>query len=292
MKVPRISASRRMSIKRLMYNLRRSPTTIVGLIIVIIYIIMALFGTYIAPYPEDAETIHIERKFQPPSWEHPFGTDAVGRDILSRVILATKISLSIALGVVALAILIGFPLGLLAGYVGGAFSSLVMRLTDIFLSIPSVVLALAIAAMVEPTLENAMLALVVGWWPWYSRLGYGLVMTYKNEDYVLAAKSYGAGTFHIVFREILPNTLPVLAVKASLDIGYAILAEALLGFLGFGIKPPTPEWGTMLSEARIYLPDIWWYATFPGLAIFFAVMGFNLLGDGLRDILGIEEEVR
>jgi peptide/nickel transport system permease protein len=253
---------------------------------------MAALGEYIAPHPEDAYTIHLEKKFQPPSWEHPFGTDAVGRDILSRVILATRISLGIALGVVALAILVGFPLGLVAGYVGGLPSSIVMRLTDIFLSIPSVVLALAIAAMLEPTLENAMLALVVGWWPWYSRLGYSMAVTLKNEDYVMAARSYGAGVGHIVFKEMLPNTLPVLAVKASLDVGYAILAEALLGFLGFGIKPPTPEWGTMLSEARIYLPDIWWYATFPGLAIFFAVMGFNLLGDGLRDLLGIEEEVR
>ncbi|MCE4613165.1 MAG: ABC transporter permease [Desulfurococcales archaeon] len=289
---PHRASERRLRLKRLLYNLRRSPTTIAGLAIVLAFASMAAFGEYIAPYPEDAYTIHIEEKFQPPSWEHPFGTDAVGRDILSRVILATRISLGIALGVVALAILVGFPLGLVAGYLGGAFSSVVMRLTDIFLSIPSVVLALAIAAMLEPTLENAMLALVVGWWPWYSRLGYSMAVTLKNEDYVLAAKSYGAGVYHIVFREIMPNTLPVLAVKASLDVGYAILAEALLGFLGFGIKPPTPEWGTMLSEARIYLPDIWWYATFPGLAIFFAVMGFNLLGDGLRDLLGVEEEVR
>ncbi|MEB3860107.1 MAG: ABC transporter permease [Desulfurococcales archaeon] len=279
-------------VRRLLYNLRRSPTTIAGLVIVAVFVVMAVFGEYIAPHPEDAYTIHLEKKFQPPSLEHPFGTDAVGRDIFSRVILATRISLGIALGVVALAILVGFPLGLIAGYVGGLPSSIVMRLTDIFLSIPSVVLALAIAAMLEPTLENAMLALVVGWWPWYSRLGYSMAVTLKSEDYVMAARSYGAGTRHIVFREIMPNTLPVLAVKASLDVGYAILAEALLGFLGFGIKPPTPEWGTMLSEARIYLPDIWWYATFPGLAIFFAVMGFNLLGDGLRDLLGIEEEVR
>ncbi|OYT56567.1 MAG: D-ala-D-ala transporter subunit [Desulfurococcales archaeon ex4484_217_2] len=272
-----------------LYKIRHSPTTMVGIAIVMIFVILALFGEYIAPYPEDAYTIHIERKFIPPSPEHPFGTDAVGRDILSRVILATRVSLSIGVGVVILAVLIGFPLGLLVGYIGGPLEALVMRLTDIFLSIPSVVLAMAIAAMVEPTLQNAMFALVIGWWPWYTRLGFGLASTLKNEDYVLAAKSFGAGWKHIVFREILPNAIPILAVKASLDIGYAILAEALLGFIGFGVRPPTPEWGTMLSEARIYLPDIWWYATFPGLAIFLAVMGFNLLGDGLRDILDVRE---
>ena len=276
-------------VKVALYKVRRSPTTIAGIAIVFMFFILAVFGEYIAPYPEDVYTIHIERKFIPPCWEHPFGTDAVGRDILSRVILATRISLGIGIGVVLLSILIGFPLGLLAGYVGGAVEAIVMRLTDVFLSIPSVVLAMAIAAMVQPTLENAMFALVVGWWPWYARLGFGLASTLKNEDYVIAARSFGANWVHIIFREMMPNALPILAVKASLDIGYAILAEALLGFIGFGVRPPTPEWGTMLSEARIYLPDIWWYATFPGLAIFLAVMGFNLLGDGLRDILDVRE---
>lgn len=270
-------------------KVRRSPTTIAGIAIILFFIFLMFFGDYVAPYPEDVYTIHVEKKFIPPCWEHPFGTDAMGRDILSRVIAATKISLSIGMGVVALAILIGFPLGLLVGYVGGPLEALVMRLTDIFLSVPSVVLAMAIAAMVQPTLENAMLALVIGWWPWYARLGFGLASTIKNEDYVIAAKSFGANWRHIVLREILPNTLPILAVKASLDIGYAILAEALLGFIGFGIRPPTPEWGSMLSEARIYLPDVWWPATFPGLAIFLAVMGFNLLGDGLRDLLDVRE---
>ncbi len=278
-------------LKLALYKIRHSPTTIAGIAIITVFAILAFFGEYIAPYPEDAYTIHMERKFLPPSWEHPFGTDAVGRDILSRVILATRISLGIGLGVVALAILIGFPLGLIAGYIGGALEAIVMRLTDIFLSIPSVVLAMAIAAMVQPTLQNAMFALVIGWWPWYTRLGFGLASTLKNEDYVLAAKSFGAGWRHIVFKEIMPNSIPILAVKASLDVGYAVLAEALLGFIGFGVRPPTPEWGTMLSEARIYLPDIWWYATFPGLAIFLAVMGFNLLGDGLRDILDVRENV-
>jgi len=276
-------------LKLALYKIKHSPTTMAGIAIVAIFVILALFGEYIAPYPEDAYSIHIERKFLPPSLDHLFGTDAVGRDIFSRVILATRVSLGIGVGVVILSVLIGFPLGLLVGYVGGIWEAIVMRLTDIFLSIPSVVLAMAIAAMVQPTLENAMFALVIGWWPWYARLGFGLASTLKNEDYVLAAKSFGAGWEHIVFREILPNAIPILAVKASLDVGYAILAEALLGFIGFGVRPPTPEWGTMLSEARIYLPDIWWYATFPGLAIFLAVMGFNLLGDGLRDILDVRE---
>lgn len=280
---------RRYRLRIALRKLRRSPTAVAGIAIVGFFVFLALFGEYVAPYPEDAYAVHFERKFTPPCWEHPFGTDAAGRDILSRVILATRISLGIGVGVVALSILIGFPLGMLVGYVGGVLKAVVMRLTDIFLSIPSVVLAMAVAAMVQPTLENAMFALVIGWWPWYARLGFGLASTLKNEDYVLAARSFGAGWGHIVFREMLPNALPILAVKASLGVGYAISAEALLGFIGFGIRPPTPEWGSMLSEARIYLPDVWWYATFPGLAIFLAVMGFNLLGDGLRDVLDVRE---
>ncbi len=273
----------------MMYKVKRNPVTIAGICIVMFLAVLALFGEYIAPYPQDVEAIHPEKKFTPPCREHPFGTDEIGRDILSRVILATRISLGIALGVVLLSVLIGFPLGLLAGYVGGWVEAVVMRTADIFLSIPSVVLAMAITAILPPTLKNAMFALVVGWWPWYARLGFGMASTLKNEDYVLVARSFGAGWSHIILKEMLPNTLPVLIVKISLDIGYAILAEALLGFLGFGIRPPTPEWGSMLSEARIYLPDIWWYATFPGLAIFIAVMGFNLLGDGLRDVLDVRE---
>ncbi len=279
----------RYSFKVAIYKLRKNPAAMAGLGIVLFLAVLAIFGKYIAPYPQDAYTIHLDRKFLPPSLQHPFGTDEVGRDILSRVILATRISLGIALGVVFLSVLIGFPLGLLAGYAGGWVEAVIMRISDIFLSIPSVVLAMAIAAILPPTLKNAMLALVVGWWPWYARLGFGMASTLKNEDYVLVARSFGASWKHIVFKEILPNTIPVLMVKVSLDIGYAILAEALLGFLGFGIRPPTPEWGSMLSVARIYLPDIWWYATFPGLAIFIAVMGFNLLGDGLRDILDVRE---
>jgi peptide/nickel transport system permease protein len=283
--------SRRYRLRVALYKLRSNPTAMAGTIIILFFAILGFFGQYVAPYPQDYSAIHIEQRFQPPSWKHPFGTDAVGRDILSRVILATRISLGIGLSVVLLSILVGLPLGLIAGYVGGAFEVLVMRLSDIFLIVPSVVLAMAIAAMTSPTLTNAMLALVVGWWPWYARLGFGLSASMKNEDYVMAARSVGASWYHVVFKEMMPNAVPIIAVKASLDIGYAILAEALLGFIGFGIRPPTPEWGSMLSEARIYLPGIWWYATFPGVAIFFAVMGFNLFGDGLRDILDVREQV-
>jgi len=283
--------SRSYRLRVALYKLRSNPTAMAGLIIILFFAILAFFGNYIAPYPQDYNAIHINQRFQPPSWKHPFGTDAVGRDILSRVILATHISLGIGLAVVLISILIGLPLGLISGYLGGLWEVVVMRLSDIFLSVPSVVLAMAIAAMTSPTLTNAMLALVVGWWPWYARLGFGLAASMKNEDYVMAARSVGASWYHIVFKEMMPNAIPIIAVKASLDVGYAILAEALLGFIGFGIRPPTPEWGSMLSEARIYLPNIWWYATFPGVAIFFAVMGFNLLGDGLRDILDVREQV-
>ncbi len=283
--------SRSYRLRVALHKLRSNPTAMAGLIIILFFAVLAFFGNYIAPYPQDYNAIHINQRFQPPSWKHPFGTDAVGRDILSRVILATHISLGIGLAVVLISILVGLPLGLISGYLGGLWEVVVMRLSDIFLSVPSVVLAMAIAAMTSPTLTNAMLALVVGWWPWYARLGFGLAASMKNEDYIMAARSVGASWYHIVFKEMMPNAIPIIAVKASLDVGYAILAEALLGFIGFGIRPPTPEWGSMLSEARIYLPNIWWYATFPGVAIFFAVMGFNLLGDGLRDILDVREQV-
>ncbi len=276
-------------LKIMLRKIKRSPTTIAGLIMVLIVIFVTAFGEYIAPYPEDAYKIHPERVFRPPSWEHLFGTDEVGRDVLSRVILGAKVSVTIGLGVVLLSILIGVPLGLIAGYVGGWVEVIIMRITDIFLSIPTIILALAISAMVAPTLENAMFALTIGWWPWYSRLAYGLAKSIKNNDYVLVAKSFGAGPMYIVFREILPNILPILAVKATLDIGYAILAEAILGFLGFGVRPPTPEWGTMLSQGKIHMPEKWWLVTFPGAAIFFTVMAFNLLGDGLRDVLDVSE---
>jgi len=289
-RVPSKIEFRKRDIRIMAAKIRRSPTTLAGLIIVIAVLFVTAFGQYLAPYPEDYYAIHPEKTFLPPCSAHPFGTDELGRDVLSRVILGAKVSVVVGVSVVILSVLIGTPVGLLAGYCGGKFETVIMRITDIFLSIPSIVLALAICAMLAPTLENAVLALTVGWWAWYSRLGYSLAVTLKNNDYILALKGMGASSWYIIFKEMMPNVIPILAVKATLDIGYAILAEAILGFLGFGVKPPTPEWGTMLSQARIHMPDVWWMATFPGIAIFITVMGFNLLGDGLRDVLDVTEQ--
>jgi len=196
------------------------------------------------------------------------------------------------LGVVVLTIAIGVgvPLGLIAGYVGGAVNTVIMRITDVFLAIPTLVLALAVSAVLPPTLQNSIIAISFGWWPWYTRLVQGMVLSLKEERYVEASRSLGAGTLYMAFKEILPNCLSILIVKATLDMGYAILVGAELGFLGLGVRPPTPEWGTMASEGRFHLPEKWWMTTFPGLAIFTTVLAFNLLGDGLRDAFDVELE--
>jgi peptide/nickel transport system permease protein len=196
------------------------------------------------------------------------------------------------LGVVVLsvAVLIGVPLGLFAGYFGGKVETIIMRITDIFLAIPPLVLALAVTAVLERNLQNSMFAIAFTWWPWYARLVYGETLSKKEEDFVEVSESLGASRLYIIFREILPNMTSPLLVKITLDMGYAILVGAALGFLGLGAQPPTAEWGTLVSLGRIHLPKMWWLSTFSGLAIFITVLGFNLLGDGLRDFFDVEVE--
>lgn len=277
-------------LRRTLHRLRRSTLSLVGMAIVLGLILMAIFAPYVAPYPEDVDSIHFDRVFEPPSREFPFGTDQVGRDVLSRVIFGARISLSIGVVVLAIALVVGVPLGLIAGYMGGTVGTVIMRVTDIFLAIPPVVLAMAVAAVLTPTLQNAIIAIAFGWWPWYTRLVQGQVLSIKEESYVEAARSVGAKPLYVVFKEILPNILSILIVKVTLDIGYAILVGAVLGFLGLGVRPPAPEWGTMAAKGRLHLPVRWWLTTFPGLAIFITVLGFNLLGDGLRDAFDVEME--
>jgi peptide/nickel transport system permease protein len=259
---------------------------VITLTLTFIAISVSVAPDYILPYPEDiGAVVHPDRIHAPPSLEHPFGCDEMGRDILTRVLYGTKISFMAAASVVALGMLIGIAVGLPAGYVGGRLDNILMRLTDAFLSIPSIVLALAIAAALGRGLWNAVIALAVTWWPWYARLVRSVALSVKNEEYVIAAKIMGASSVYIMFKHVLPSALGPLLVNATLDLGFAILAIAALGFLGLGARPPTPEWGTMISVARQYLPAMWWEATFPGLMIFISVLGFNLLGDGLRDAL-------
>lgn len=282
--------SRKEDWKRSWYKMKKSKLSMLGLIMVVGIILIAIFAPLIAPYPNDAigNSIAFDKMNQPPSMEHFFGTDEVGRDILSRIIYGARISLTLGVTVLAIAIGIGVPLGLIAGFWGGKVNAVIMRLTDIFLAIPSLVLALAVAAILEPTLTNIMIAISFGWWPWFTRLVQGEVLSLKSEQFVLAAEGLGASKWRIAFTEILPNCISTIIVKATLDMGFVILTGASLGFLGLGAQPPIPEWGTMIAEGRVYLPEMWWQATFPGLAILVTVLGFNLLGDGLRDVFDVQ----
>lgn len=273
-------------IRLYVWTYTRSATAVVGLALVAIFLALAAFGPWIVPYPADAiGNVDLDRKLAPPSAAHWFGTDEMGRDIFTRVVLGARVSLQIAVIVVGVATVVGVPLGIVAGYVGGWTRELIMRVTDVFLSVPGLVLALAIVAALGPGMVNAMIALSLVWWPGYVRLVESKTLALKNELYVDAARAAGAGLPRIVLVHILPNCVSPIIVKASMDMGLAILAAASLGFIGLGAQPPFPEWGAMISTARNYLPVWWWYATFPGLAIYLTVLGFNLMGDGLRDVL-------
>jgi len=268
------------------YLFSKSPLSILGLIIVGVFILLAFSGPLIVPFPEDATgAIHLSRKLMSPDLTFWFGTDDLGRDIFTRVILGTAISFKIGLIIISIAMLIGVPLGIIAGYVGGWIGELIMRVTDMFLSIPGLVFALAIIGAMGPGMTNSMIALSIVWWPGYVRLVQARTLSIKEESFVEAARSLGCRPARIIFSHILPNCSSVIIVKASMDMGMAILAAAGLGFIGVGAQPPIPEWGAMISAGRNFLPTWWWYATFPGAAIFTTVLGFNLLGDGLRDIL-------
>jgi peptide/nickel transport system permease protein len=280
------------SLKLTVYTLSRSPLSVIGFCFVSVFLIIALIGPMIITYPGDIKgAIHMDQKLRPPSSNHPFGTDEVGRDIYSRVIMGTRLSFQIGLIIIFIAMGIGVPLGIIAGYVGGWLNEIIMRVTDIFLSVPGLLLALAIVGALGPGIKNAMLALSIVWWPGYVRLVQGKTLSLREESFVEAAKSIGASKLRVIFSHILPNCTSPIIVKASMDMGMAILFAANLGFIGVGAQPPEPEWGAMISTGRNYLPDHWWMATFPGLAILITVLGFNLLGDGLRDILDPQSRI-
>jgi peptide/nickel transport system permease protein len=247
--------------------------------------LVALAGPWLAPYPEQGYgKTNVATRMLPMSREHPFGTDRLGRDMLSRVIIAARPALLVSLGVVFIAILIGAPLGALAGFAGGRLDDLIMRITDLFLAFPSLLLAMAIVAALGPGLEHAAMALAISWWPWYTRLVRGMAISLRQRYFVEAAQSIGVPSSVIILRHILPNCLSPILVQATVDIGSVILASSSLAFIGLGAQPPAPDWGLMVSEGRTFILDQWWYSTFPGLAIFITVLAFNLLGDTLRDI--------
>tara|TARA_X000001036_G_scaffold437009_1_gene481359 strand:+ start:887 stop:1732 length:846 start_codon:yes stop_codon:yes gene_type:complete len=271
------------------YKFSKNPLSVLGLLIVTLIIVMAVFANYLTPYPEHAGPfVDIPNKIKSPSSTYFFGTDKIGRDTFSRIIFGYRTSLILGVIVLCIAVPIGTSLGLVAGYFGGKIDAIIMRITDIFLSIPPLVLALSIMAFLKPTLTNAMIAVSMMWWPWYTRLIYNLTRSIKNEGFVISSRIIGASHFHIIFREILPNCSASLITKITLDMGFVILIGSSLSFLGLGVQPPTPDLGTMVSQGSKYLPDIWWLSVFPGLAILVIVLGFNLLGDGLKDLFDVE----
>lgn len=266
--------------RRSLRTLVRNRMAMVGAIIIFIWAVVAIAAPVVAPF--DALAQKIEDRLSPPSARHLFGTDELGRDVFSRVVYGARISLPVGLLVILFATLAGALVGALAGYIGGIFDLLIMRLADITLAFPSIVLALAIAAALGPSLKNALIAMILVWWPEYARLMRGQVLSVKNNEYVQAARTLGASDGRILARHIIPNTLAPIIVKASLDAGSAILTIAALSFIGLGAVPPTPEWGAMISMGRFKFYQ-WWLTTFPGLAVLTVVLGFNFLGDGVRD---------
>lgn len=278
--------ARRDAWQRAFYRLRQSSLSLVGLGLVLLLLGVAAAGNSIAPFPEHITgSIDTAVRLKPPSWTNWMGTNELGQDVFSLVLGGARISLFAGLAVVLLAALVGTLVGALAGYLGGWTDEVLMRLADLKLTLPGLILAMAVAAALGAGTVNMVIAISLGWWPGFARLVRGEVLSKREEVYVLAARALGAGPVRILWRHILPNIVSPVIVKMSLDVGFAVLTVASLGFVGIGVKPPTPEWGQMLSTARGYLPDFWWTAIFPGAAIFLTVLSFNLLGDGLRDVL-------
>ncbi len=269
-----------------LYLFSRNRLQLISLIVVLILVLIAIFAPIIAPYPQYImDETNPKDKLMPPSSTYWFGTDELGRDLFSRVLYGTRISLQTAIVAVAVSLLIGVPLGAIAGTVGGMVDEVIMRVTDIFLSFPPLLLAIAISAFLGPTLENAIVAIAISWWPWYTRLIRGQAVSIRERQFVRAARAIGTPMSQIIFKHILPNTLAPVIVQASMDLGGVILTIASLSFLGLGAQPPLPEWGLLISTSRTYFLNAWWYSTFPGLAIFITVLVFNLIGDGIREVL-------
>jgi peptide/nickel transport system permease protein len=266
--------------------LRSNPLNIASLVLLIALLIVAIFGSVFAPY--NPITPSYSQLLTGPSAAHPFGTDEVGRDVLSRVLAGAGVSLLVAAVVLTFGVVVGAVVGALAGLSGGVTDEAIMRVTDVFLAFPSFILAAAVSASLGPGLGTLMLSLSVVWWPWYARLARAQVLQIRSLDFVEAARALGVGTPRMLWRHILPNAIAPILVQVSLDVGYAILAASGLSFLGLGLQPPDPEWGTMIADAQNHLQDAWWMATFPGAALAVSVLAFNLLGDGLRDFLDPE----
>lgn len=286
--VPLVSASENEGTRTLRHVfsvIARDPLALASTVIIVLFVLIAVFANQIAPYPlEGAGKTNAANSLLAPSLEHLLGTDKLGRDMLSRIIVGARAALIVPIGVVFFAMLIGTPLGALAGYKGGWVDEVIMRITDLFLAFPSLLLAMAITSALGRGLDKAAIALVVSWWPWYTRIARGVAVSLRERYFVEAAQAVGVSEAVIIVRHILPNTISPILVQATVDLGTVILAMGGLAFLGLGTQPPSPDWGLMVSEGRELILNQWWVATFPGIAIFVVVLAFNLLGDTLRDI--------
>ena len=263
----------------------RDIPAVLGLFIVSAAVIIAFFGDPLLVDGAQATQPNIRARLLPPSWEHPFGTDNLGRDIYTRVVMGTSGALTVALVVVGAAMLIGIPLGLYAGYTDGVGSESVMRVTDIFLAVPQLILAIALAQIIGRGMDAAMFALAITYWPFFTRTVYGETRRVRTLLFVEALEGLGASRLRILALHVLPNVAAPVIVRATIGMGFIILTTAVLGFLGVGAAPPAPDWGLAIAEGRRFMPDHWWMTAFPGLAILTLVLGFNLLGDGLRDLV-------
>jgi peptide/nickel transport system permease protein len=268
------------------YLLSRNKLTFVSLVFIVLLVALAILAPYIVPYPKHiSDAANVAFKLTAPCQEYLFGTDELGRDIFSRIIYGTRISLLASVFAVALAMLIGITLGAIAGALGGIVDDIIMRICDIFLSFPSLLLAIVIAAFAGPSLRNALIAIAISWWLWYARIVRGQAISLKERQFVKAARALGNVQSKIIFQHIVPNCMGPVIVQATMDLGGIILTLASLSFLGLGAQAPTPEWGLMINTSKTYFMNAWWYSVFPGLAIFVTVLAFNLIGDGLREIM-------
>lgn len=269
----------------LLKRFAKDKAAFIGLSLLGLLVLAAVFAPLLAPFPNDVFDFHIGNRLQPPSATALFGTDRMGSDIFSRMLFGARITLMLAGIAVGSALVIGVPIGLVAGYYQNWVSDALMRIAEIFLAVPQIVLAIAIAQTLGPSIENVILALSLTYWPFWARLVYAETRSMRNEVFVESAVALGASSWRVIVLHILPNIASPIIVRTSIGMGATILTAATLGFLGLGAPPPTPEWGRMIAESREFLPEAWWYALAPGIAIFLTVLGFNLFGDGLRDIL-------
>ncbi|HTU52499.1 MAG TPA: ABC transporter permease [Acetobacteraceae bacterium] len=269
----------------LLGRIARDRVALAGLIVIAAIALAAIFAGQLATFPQDVDTYHTAQRLLPPSAVHWFGTNQMGGDIYSRLLFGARITLVTAVIAVAVSVLIGVPMGLVAGYWSGFLGDLLMRISDIFLAVPQIVLAIAIAATLGPQIQNVILALSLTYWPFWARLVYAETRNAKSEIYIEAAIALGASPWRVMVLHILPAIAPSIIIRTSIGLGGTILTASALGFLGLGPPPPSPEWGRMIADARAFLPGAWWYAAAPGIAILILVMAFNLLGDGLRDVL-------